>query len=182
MKKNALYAVMVLVSFVFVACGNNSAKTEQMTDKASEFSVTLGRIKEVSKSDSAASDNQTLSSVRVFSCLNDGKCTKYTPYAYGLFDIATELPIKLQEGYKYRFECATIKDRSMVSDSTGLNTFSYYTAIAGSDENYYNMEYQSSYTFDVLYKSTEKDNSVTVSYEDPGFDVEPRVTLKNANS
>ena len=110
------------VAILFTACSSdnvNEPTPPPLSDndgKVYEVSLSLGgEFVEVSESPlsraSEAPAPKNYYGVNVYCMKTDGSVNKYSHYAYGVFDDLASMKLMLLEGYKYKFECTTLKER-----------------------------------------------------------------------
>ena len=119
----ALFAVLMCVNFA--SCSNDDVAPNE-PQKPKEYTVSLGFTGEISVSESPLSRAETeekndLYGFVIYSCPNVEGQTKYTKYAYGLFDDVSSVNIKLLEGYKYKFTSTMLVNGKNVIYSYGLD-------------------------------------------------------------
>ena len=138
----ALFAVLMCVNFA--SCSNDDSVEPNNSQNPKEYMVSLGFSGEINVSESPLSraeteENNDLYGFVIYSCPNVEGQTKYTKYAYGLFDDVSSVNIKLLDGYKYKFTSTMIVNGKKIVPIVGdeykwpflmrlTNSFTYSSA------------------------------------------------------
>ena len=112
--------VAIATGTMFVSCSSNDdAPTEparETEDTTYEVSLSLaGEYTDVSEEPLGRADAgapKKYYGVNVYCMKTDGSESSYSKYAFGVFDNAADMTITLLGGYKYKFECTSVKDEA----------------------------------------------------------------------
>lgn len=95
--------------------------------------------------------------VNVYCMKTDGTEYNYSKYAYGVFDNVNDMKISLLEGYKYKFECTTVKEidnyRIVSEDGNISFPFKEGTSLSSSGSTFFKGDlnkFQTSDTFNLF--------------------------------
>ena len=126
----------ILMSSYFASCSSNDSEELQIlpNEEPTSYEVSLslsGEYVETSEEPLARADEETPKKyygVNVYCMKTDGTESDYTYYACGVFDNTADMKITLLGGYKYKFECSSVKEGVDKFYTTSSNIYDpFYT-------------------------------------------------------
>lgn len=103
----------LIACIAMTACSNENDNAPLGNEESDVYTVKLGmagEILDITEEPLTRAAGDDLYGIQVYSCPTNAETTKWTYYAYGLFDDVENAEIKLLNGYKYKFVASMVKD------------------------------------------------------------------------
>ena len=190
--KNFKLLLLSGATILFTACNSdnvNEPTLPPLSDnegKSYEVSLSLGgEFVEVSESPMSRADEipapKNYYGINVYCMKTDGTESSFSKYAYGVFDNTSDMKITLLEGYKYRFECTTVKEvnnwyqyiHNYNNSSNTAYILQPFGTYAAEYDLFYNSRYSNGYRYTSLntFTTSASTNLTSIKYgsSDTGF-------------
>lgn len=103
----------LIACIAMTACSNENDNAPLGNEESDVYTVKLGMVGEIldiTEEPLTRAAGDDLYGIQVYSCPANAETTKWTYYAYGLFDDIENAEIKLLNGYKYKFVSTMVVD------------------------------------------------------------------------
>ena len=107
MKK--LFLLLAMLPMLFASCSKEAVE-ETLLNEVYTVQLSMGGELDITYEPLTKASPDDLYGIQVYSMPDVDGASAWTAYAYGLFDDASNITIKLLKGYKYKFEATMLVD------------------------------------------------------------------------